>query len=534
MKRLRTSEARPGSVELIQFRELTRMERLRWIVGWVCFCIAAIFVDYAILDYAVEVHGPRYIYLVYFPAVVAVAVVFVGLWLTRMGRTRPVFEMHEQGAWFPYSRFSRRRRWIPYDQIVSLGWFRRPPFSRYFIGLPRLIACAYKPGWFDDEVSIGLIEARILEGIARLPDGDERLRKIARGRAVSDSALSRRNIVSMGFATLLSAVFLYQWASGALDDKLLMMWQGPVVWWLIADPGPFVFVSSTLMHMTWWHFLLNGICLVLICQLVEPILGRWRSIAVLLTGGFLTSLSTLLFYDGAALGFSGALSALVGAFVAINIVKRDDLAAPYRAPWQIGAYALAVTAGFSLVVAEAADLAQAAGFSLVVAEVADLAHAAGFMIGFLLVLPMLRSLDPLHPNRTPPIWIRIFALATCLVYLVGMGQWIDHLRSTEVIDTLRVASRHWDEPRFDLDQGTAFALALAIQPQVTTSDLEAALGRARRVLAELPENSVYTREELVEVVAFIEERLAEVAGPPTVEPGVDPSADPPLTSDSVD
>jgi membrane associated rhomboid family serine protease len=479
---------------VVRFGEQGVGERIRWTAGWVVFALAAVYLDFYIAEYAMGPTPFPRLFLVYLPAAVGAGVVGTCLWVSRRSRKRYSIEFDEDGAWLPYSRFSVRRRRILYDEIVSLGWCFSGPLSRYYIGTDKLLGYSYKSAWFEDSAAIDRIEEMFREGVSRLPDGDRRLSELARRRAVSDAA--RRAPVRMTalIATSLLGVILYQWTSGSLGDRFVLLSQAPLVWWQFEEPGPFVVVSGMLLHAAWWHFAVNWLGFIMLGHLVEPILGPWRFVVVVLGGGLLSSLVALACYDTMAVGFSGALCAMLGALAALNVVKRSDLAVPYRTSWQLGvAFVLATVAA-----------------SLVISGIGDLAHAAGLFFGLLIALLLMPSLDPLAPHRGLSRWIKAAAVLVAAIYLVAIGQWVRHLYTADVLDTLRVASAYWEHSRFDSDLAVGTAIWFVTQDGSTREDIELALDRVRRGYADLDTNSKLDPEVIHEGIVYLEDRLAKL------------------------
>jgi len=84
--------------------------------------------------------------------------------------------------------------------------------------------------------------------------------------------------------------------------------------------------TSIFIHYTFFHILLNMISLLIIGRLVEPVLGKWRYLAVFLVAGFGGSAACYLFTSPIAqsAGASGAIFGLFGAYFVLARRARTD------------------------------------------------------------------------------------------------------------------------------------------------------------------------------------------------------------------
>jgi membrane associated rhomboid family serine protease len=84
--------------------------------------------------------------------------------------------------------------------------------------------------------------------------------------------------------------------------------------------------TSIFIHYSFFHILLNMISLLIIGRLVEPVLGRWRYLALFLVAGLGGSVACYIFTGPIAqsAGASGAIFGLFGAYFVIARRARAD------------------------------------------------------------------------------------------------------------------------------------------------------------------------------------------------------------------
>lgn len=82
---------------------------------------------------------------------------------------------------------------------------------------------------------------------------------------------------------------------------------------------PWRLLTAMLVHGGIWHFLLNMLALWMIGRSLEPMLGRWRFLALYLIGGLGGSVAVACIEPAAAVvGASGGIFALMGALLVIG------------------------------------------------------------------------------------------------------------------------------------------------------------------------------------------------------------------------
>jgi len=108
--------------------------------------------------------------------------------------------------------------------------------------------------------------------------------------------------------------------------------------------------TAMFLHANFLHILFNMYALYLFGYLIENALGSARFIAVYLVGGLLAMVTSYVFSDPQAVGVgaSGAIFALLGAWVAYNFRRRSNIQAALQLRWAFFLIALNLFLGFTI------------------------------------------------------------------------------------------------------------------------------------------------------------------------------------------
>jgi membrane associated rhomboid family serine protease len=108
--------------------------------------------------------------------------------------------------------------------------------------------------------------------------------------------------------------------------------------------------SAMFLHAGLLHIAFNMYALYLFGYLIEAALGKPRFIAIYFVSGFLASVTSYLFSDprGVAVGASGAIFGLLGAWVAYNYRRRGSAVASFQLRWALMLIAINLVLGFSI------------------------------------------------------------------------------------------------------------------------------------------------------------------------------------------
>jgi rhomboid protease GluP len=166
------------------------------------------------------------------------------------------------------------------------------------------------------------------------------------------------------------AVFAIDAVLRATDRGSLLEW-GALIPGLVAQGEWYRLVTAMFLHVGIFHLLLNSFAIYVFGGLVEQALGTARFVAVYLVTGFAASTVSFAFGDPAraAVGASGAVFGLLGAWLAYNLRRRSLSFGRANVQWVL--MLLAVNLVFGLVVPRIDWLAHVGGL------------VAGLLAGFL-------------------------------------------------------------------------------------------------------------------------------------------------------
>ena len=211
-------------------------------------------------------------------------------------------------------------------------------------------------------------------------------------------ALPTRERPALRWATpllLIASSAVFVWAStrpGAAQRALLLDW-GALAAGLasaqnwrdaLVDGSVLRLFTALFLHADWAHLLGNLVFLLIFGLPAERAMGPWRFLALFLLGGALSNLVAVLFAgtpDRLVIGASGAVSAVIGAYLALFPRARLGVVLP------LGLFLEFVRAPASLLIGIWVLLQ--VGFAYIgpaFGEVAWTAHVAGFGFGALFAL----------------------------------------------------------------------------------------------------------------------------------------------------
>lgn len=200
---------------------------------------------------------------------------------------------------------------------------------------------------------------------------------------------------------LLACSALFVWAStrpGAAQAALLLDWGAlsgglrTVEAWreAIHDGSLLRLFTAVFLHADWAHLLGNLVFLLIFGLPSERAMGPWRFLLLFLAGGAIANLAAVLAAgtpDSLIVGASGAVSAVIGAYLALFPHARLGVVLP------LGLFLEFVRAPASLLIGIWVLLQ--VGFAYIgpaFGEVAWTAHVAGFGFGALFALVMRRGI----------------------------------------------------------------------------------------------------------------------------------------------
>lgn len=203
-----------------------------------------------------------------------------------------------------------------------------------------------------------------------------------------------RPMMTYAIIAVTAFVGLLQLVPGLNITRLFEFWVGYLFPELSGAPfQPWRLLTAVLVHSGIWHIALNMLALWMIGRSLEPMLGRWRFLALYVLGGLGGSVAVAIISpETATIGASGAVFALFGALLVIGLHLGANMTG------------LFVLLGINLVIGFVP------GFNI-----AWQAHVGGAAIGALVGLIVLRT-----RKRSQRVWqiVLLVALAALLLAAV--------------------------------------------------------------------------------------------------------------------
>ena len=190
--------------------------------------------------------------------------------------------------------------------------------------------------------------------------------------------MRRKAPVTMALLVIIAIVFAFEVMTHAYDSDESMVAMGAIVPGLVQRGELWRLIASMFLHGGWLHWLANSWALYQLGTLYEVLFGSKRFTLVYFATGICAGIASSLYNHGPAVGASGAIFGIMGAF--IFSIRRSPL---YRhQPWSRGLIG-------QLVFWIAVNIA--IGYSLPFID--NVAHIGGLVSGLLLGL---------IPHRIPP------------------------------------------------------------------------------------------------------------------------------------
>lgn len=190
--------------------------------------------------------------------------------------------------------------------------------------------------------------------------------------------MKRKAPVTKTLLVLIAIVFAYEVLTQAYNSDEAMVAMGAIVPGLVQRGELWRLIASMFLHGGWLHWAANSWALYQLGTLYEVLFGSKRFALIYFSTGIIAGLASSMYNHGPAVGASGAVFGILGAF--IFSIRRSPI---YRhQPWTRGLIGQLV---FWIVV----NLA--IGFS--VKFIDNVAHIGGLISGLLMGL---------IPHRVPP------------------------------------------------------------------------------------------------------------------------------------
>jgi membrane associated rhomboid family serine protease len=343
----------------------------------------------------------------------------------------------------------------PYAELTHLALSERQLWiatRRTLSVLPRRLFASRD----DPERLVGALVRRVALG----PGGGAQLARMAALDALARHAAPP--VATFTLAALCALGFLLELAAPV--DVFTVGYFSPA---LVADGDTWRLVTANLLHGFALHLLLNLVGLLVMGRLLERLLGSVRTICVMGVSALGSMLASGLVLEGPVVGVSGVVFGLAGAVLWLELRRPAEIPAWWRFPRPLL---------YLVLVAFAVDVAL--GFTL--PFVAGAAHVGGFASGLLAAVLLTR---PGSLGRFASVPARVLATLVLGVTALGIGRaTFEVLRAPDF--PARHAERLAEMPEISPGDLNDHAWRIAIDPDATRAQMEAALRLAERAVAE--------------------------------------------------
>ena len=396
----------------------------------------------------------------------------------------------------PRSTDSNRSLEVPYSRIFSIERRHSRKGDVLLIGIFGRLPISYTMDAFTSENSARDLQELIEAAIGREPNGGEQLRAMRARRELGGLDKPRPFYVAQVIAAVQVAIFFWVGVDETQTDALLLMRHGSLEPQLIEAGEWFRIATGTVLHDGSTHLLGNMCALFFSGWLLESTLGRARFVFILLAsalggaaGSFLSGMSSVGFWS---VGFSGAISGLIGALAYLNIRYREQL--PVSLRWSGKLWALI---GVSTLAIE-----------LSLPNLDSAAHALGFVAGAAALAISVRGADLADALKAHPLWLRLSTGGLALFFVAAAVAAIHTLPTEGSRQSYYISLLRSDlEDMWLLND---IAWEFAVDPDASSEGLSSALDTMTRVVAatEDPADLRAVRDTL----ATLQYRLGDLEG----------------------
>ncbi|MBW2242201.1 MAG: rhomboid family intramembrane serine protease [Deltaproteobacteria bacterium] len=393
----------------------------------------------------------------------------------------PSVELLETGARLPGP--GRRGAFVAYRDLIHVAATLRGlrlSTRGGVLGIPRV--------FLSDSASVLRVAQALRARVGELPDGAERLQGMeALDRIVSRAQPPRLTHALLGLCGLLFALQLL--VPGFTEAGALHLELSSIEPWRMVT-GHFLHepFGEGLRALLSPHLLLNGLGLWALGSFVERILGPSRTAAVLLLAGVGTVWASSAAGYPVVIGASGLVMGLAGGMVVLEVVRPEQVPAPWRIHRGL---LLGLVAGDLLLT----------GF---LPGVAHAAHWGGLAGGALGAWAVTAGLVPGKPTGLGIQRVGFASGALVLLGLVGLGWSV----LAPDMASLRRASRLIENPSASPGLLNDEAWMIAISEDVSEERLAVAERMAERAVDETSRTNPSLLDTLAEI-AFLRGRRSE-------------------------
>jgi membrane associated rhomboid family serine protease len=328
---------------------------------------------------------------------------------------------------------------------------------------------------FVDPAGPERLEAALLARVAQAPGGAAQLERMREIDAMAHAP--GRPLATWALVAACLAVFVLQLTQG--PELFEVGYFSPA---LFADGDLWRAFTAGLLHGSALHLAVNAVGLLFFGSLVERVLGGARVVCVMGAAELGAMGASAATAEGGVVGVSGVLAGLVGALICLEFRHRDRIPAWWRLPRRLLVMLILL-------------LPLQVLFDLSVPLIAGEAHAGGFFAGIAACALLLRA-DGL--GATAGARVRALAAGAVALALLSVGAAAAALARHD--DFLaHHAARLARLPGISAHELNNYAWVIAIRPDSTREQLEAALLLAERAVAETERRDPTLLDTLAEV-----------------------------------
>ncbi len=305
---------------------------------------------------------------------------------------------------------------IPFTEVEAAVLHKGKAADRLVISSAgRMIVLASEH--FEARESVCEIDQLVREGMARRPEGSERLGRMQAGLQQSRELMERPARATQLLCALLVAVFLFQLSRADWQMVLAQGFFSPRNLLGLGAAAPSLFlegqwhriIAANFLHVAPIHIFLNALALLVLGGQLERLLGRTGLLCIFLVSGLVgAGASMALSSAPLAAGASTAVFGMLGAYLVLHL-KRELIPVGFRQSARWWAFILLLNGGISLI-----------------PNVGLAAHAGGGVAGALCTLALWR-LRPLPVSAKMPAMILTAVLG--LVFAAGLWATAQHMSS---------------------------------------------------------------------------------------------------------
>ncbi len=127
--------------------------------------------------------------------------------------------------------------------------------------------------------------------------------------------MNRKAPVTTALLVVIAMVFGYEYLTGAYESDAAMIAIGAIVPGLLQRGEWWRLIASMFLHGGWLHVFANGWALYQLGTLYEVLFGSKRFTLIYFTTGIIAGAASSLYNHGPAVGASGAVFGIMGAFI---------------------------------------------------------------------------------------------------------------------------------------------------------------------------------------------------------------------------